>query len=279
MKNVKRIMLIACYFGELPWYTDFFVHSCGFNSSIDFTIITDNIYNSPLPENVKLLKMTREEFEKLASSQLSLKIEFQDSYKLCDFKPAYGLILSSLIDGYDFWGHCDIDIILGDIRAFITDNILDKYDLISVRADWLTGCFLIYRNTDRVNTLFRQSKDYEKVFTSTKHYCFDETNFRHRDFSSGKNYFEVDSEIESMMHVVQKMESKEYIKCHFDHFIIEGRPGKLNWENGKLFYKNEFEVLLYHMIHFKNHCKKKKINMPPKKFNISAQNLYNLKFY
>jgi len=29
-----------------------------------------------------------------------------------------------------FWGYCDIDLIFGNIRAFMTDELLNEYDII-----------------------------------------------------------------------------------------------------------------------------------------------------
>ena len=49
---------------------------------------------------------------------------------------------------YDFWGYCDIDLIFGNIRKFITDDILDKYDKILSR-----GHFTLFRNKDSINTI------------------------------------------------------------------------------------------------------------------------------
>jgi hypothetical protein len=128
-----------------------------------------------------------------------------------------------------------------------------------------------------MNTLFLHSKDYKKVFTTDKHYCFDETNFAHQAFEQGKSYLEIDTEIESMMHVVKKMESQIYIKPFFDLYIIEGGcPGNLKWESGKLIYKNRFEVLLYHLIKFKNQfIPKREINHIPDSFSISPTKIYH----
>ena len=41
------------------------------------------------------------------------------------------------------------------------------------------------------------------------------------------------------------------LNVHFDFLIIEGLPGKLFWNNGLLSFKNEFEVLYYHLILYK----------------------------
>jgi len=279
MKQDKSIAFIVCYLGKLPWYFDYFIHSCKHNSSIHFYIISDDSsYTEPLPDNIELVYKTLDDINIAATKKLGFDVNIAFGYKLCDFKPAYGFIFSELIKDYDFWGFCDIDIVLGDIREFITDDLLENYDLISTRPDWIPGCFLLFKNNVKMNTLFMKSKDYKKVFTSQKHYCFDETNFAHKAFEAGLSYLEVHTEIESMMHVVQKMEAENYIKPFFDLFIIEGgRPGNLKWENGKLFYKNKLEILLYHLIRFRDHYtpKAKKIVIPDS-FKITPTKIHHI---
>ena len=203
-----------------------------------------------------------------------MKLTINHSYKLCDFKPAYGLIFEDLIKKYDFWGFGDIDVIYGNIRNFITKNLLENFDLISVRPDWTPGCFLLFKNEKKMNLLFKKSKDYEKVFTSDIHFCFDETNFAHDSFTEGKHYLQIDTEIESMMHVIKKLEEENYIKPFFDLFIIEGIPGKLIWNKGKMTYRNKYEILLYHLIELKSFYKPKKIPQPiPDYFTISQKKI------
>jgi len=278
MKKEKRLALLTCYIGKLPWYFDYFVHSCRFNSSVDFYIIsTDGTYKKPLPPNVKLIKKTLEDINLLAGEKLGFTVNINNGYKLCDFKPAYGLIFADLLTGYDFWGHCDVDIIFGNIRSFITDALLEEYDLISVRPDWIPGCFLLFKNTLKMNTLFMHSKHYKKVFSSNVHYCFDETNFAHEAFEEGKTYHEVATEIESMMHVVKKTEEAGYIKPYFDLHIVEGIPGKLKWENGVLTYRNKYEVLLYHLIRIKKKMRPMGIDPIPDIFTISPTRIYHKK--
>jgi len=273
----KKIALLICYFGKLPWYFDYFVHSCKYNLSVDFYIITDDsTYEKPLPGNIKMIDKTLAEIRDLISQKLGFTVNISTGYKLCDFKPAYGLIFSEILKFYDFWGHCDIDIIFGDIREFITDELTGFYDLISVRHDWLSGCFLLYRNIEKLNTLFLLSKDYKKVFSSDEHYCFDETNFAHNAFTEGKVYDEIDTEIESMMHVVKKLEAENYIRPFFDFYIIEGLPGKLKWENGKMYYRNKYEILFYHLIYFKKQYQPKTaIFTIPDTFTISPTKIYH----
>ncbi|MBS1504463.1 MAG: hypothetical protein JST32_20550 [Bacteroidetes bacterium] len=278
MTSYRNLALITCFFGKLPWYFDYFAHSCGYNPTVDFLIITDDhTYDKPLPSNIKVIYRTLDQVTALASEKIGFQVNIGRGYKMCDFKPAYGVIFSDYLANYDFWGHTDIDIVFGDIREFITDDLLQNYDLISVRPDWLTGCFLLYRNNPKLNTLFEQSKDYRKVFTSPVHYCFDETNFAHDAFSEGKPYTDIKTEIESMMHVVQRLEAEHYLKPYFELHIIEGLPGKLRWENGKMFYRNKYEILLYHMIYFKNKPAPLKTRTITDAFTISPTKIYHQK--
>ncbi|MFC0513593.1 DUF6625 family protein [Mucilaginibacter angelicae] len=276
MEYRNNIALITCYIGKLPWYFHYFVHSCSYNPSIDFFIFTDDNTRIPVPGNVKVIYKTLDDIVKLATAKLNLEINITNGYKLCDFKPAYGLIFSDILSGYDFWGHCDIDIIFGNIRSFITDDLLARHDLISVRHDWLSGCFLLYQNTHKLNHLFLHSKDYKKVFGSSQHYCFDETNFAHDAFTNGMLYTDVETEIESMTHVVKKLEARNYISPFFDFLIIEGLPGRLRWDNGEMFYRNRYEVLFYHLIYFKRlpNLPKKVVNIP-QSFTISPSKIYH----
>lgn len=94
-------------------------------------------------------------------------------YKLCDFRPAYGYIFAEYLTQYDFWGHCDNDVIFGNIRKFITDDILDNYERILIR-----GHFTLYKNTPGVNNFYLKTisgiPGYREVFSTPKNYCFDE---------------------------------------------------------------------------------------------------------
>ena len=257
--NIKKIILITCYFGEFPWYFNLFLKSCTFNLSIDFIIFSDCLIYPALPDNVRIIPFSISIFNKLASKKLGFKININKAYKLCDFKPAYGVIFSEYINGYSFWGMTDIDIIFGRIREFMTDDLFNTYDVVSVRNDYPTGSFMLFKNNDYVNNLFKISKDYKKIFQSQKHFCFDECNFKHDFLQHNGNIFHIECEIESMHHVIKNEEQAGNLKAHFDFLVIEGLPGQLKWDKGLLSFKNEFEVLLYHLILYKANTYSRKI--------------------
>lgn len=246
-----KICLIYPYFGKMPWYFKFFVASCKFNPDIDFIIFTDNRIGEKLPENVKVNYTTLQEVEQLASINIGFQVNIPRPYKLCDFKPAYGVIFENTIKGYDFWGHGDLDVIFGNIRNFITNEILDNHDVIAVREEYVTGFFTLFRNIPLINRLYEQSKDFKLVFRNGKNFTFDECNNLFSQLQAGQPIFELTSEVESMTHVVKRLDQQGIIRAHFDLFVVESNPGNLFWNQGQLSYNDEYEIMLYHLILFK----------------------------
>lgn len=219
-----------------------------------------------------------DEIISIASMKLKLKVNIDYPYKLCDIKPAYGFIFSDIIKGYDFWGHGDIDVVYGDIRSFMTKEILQNYDIISSRHDYITGTFCLFRNSKEMNTLFKKSKDYKMVFSDNTHYCFDECNFLFLELQNGRDIFDYPENIQSMTWVVKDQERKGKLKAFFDFMIVEGTPGKIKWDKGKIIYKDEYEAMFYHLIKFKTDCKRKTILNPiPNTFYFTPKTIRALK--
>ncbi|HEU4470394.1 MAG TPA: DUF6625 family protein [Flavisolibacter sp.] len=275
---MPRIAVISCFFGDLPWYADYYFHSCGFNPSVDFFLITDADPGIKLPGNVHIVQTTMDAIQQKASKKLGFEVSLAYAYKLCDLKPAYGLIFSDLLEGFDFWGHGDIDVIYGNIRGFMTRRLLQRYDVISVRPEYISGCFTLFRNNASISSLFMESKDYRKVFTETRHFCFDECNFLFNQLQQGVAIKELTSNIESMTHVVMRLAEEGRLRAYFDLHIIEGNPGRLRWQKGRLYYRESFEAMLYHLIRFKNLClpHEKPLSLPHT-FYIGPRRIYTKK--
>ncbi len=69
---------------------------------MNFIIVTDTFVSDPLPTNIKIVHKSFADVKSLASEKLGFEIELDSPYKLCDFKPAYGLIFSEYLKGFDF---------------------------------------------------------------------------------------------------------------------------------------------------------------------------------
>lgn len=272
----NSIVVITCWYGKYPWYLPYYLHSCAFNPSIDFIIITDNKEKPDnVPENVKIINRTLNDIINTTSEKLVFKINIDYPYKLCDFKPAYGFMFPEIIKDYTFWGHCDLDLIYGDIRGFMTEEFLDAYDYISLRDDYTTGCFSLYRNTELLNNFFMKSKDYQQVFSQPKHYCFDECNFAWTELDEGRSIFDIDTEIVSFTHLMKQAEMKKTIRTHFDFILMEGFTGKVKFENGKIIYKNKIEAIMFHMFWLKKVYNPVKVPKKiPNSYKISPTRIY-----
>lgn len=273
--HFKSIAIIVCYYGEFPWYFNYFLHSCKYNSTVDFIVITDNEKHYEIPDNVKIINIPLPKLKQMISKKMEFDVNIDFPYKLCDFKPAYGLIFSEFIEGYDFWGHSDIDIIYGNIRHFLDDEMLDEFDFISIRHDYTTGCFAVFKNNNQMKNIFKESKDYKKVFTNHEHFCFDECNFAFDLLNEGKSILEIETEIESFSHVIKSLAKENKIKAHFDFILMEGLPGKIKFDHGRIVYRNTFEAILYHLYHLKRiyHPKHPSQNIPDS-YNISPTRIY-----
>lgn len=171
---MKSIAFIIPYFGKFPPYFQLWMNSCRQNPTIDFFVATDLELPEPIPQNVHKIAMTFDEVRSLIQKHFDFQISLTKPYKLCDFKPTYGLVFSDWLKNYDFWGHCDTDIIWGDIRKYFTDELLNQYDRVLNQ-----GHCSIYRNTEKVNNYFRTldpmgCMNWKEALSSESHYSFDE---------------------------------------------------------------------------------------------------------
>lgn len=249
---MKKIGLINIYMGAFPWFFKLFLKSCEANPTVDFFLFTDNVIDYKVGDNIKVIPFTLLDFNALATQKLGLDIKVEKGYKLCDFRPAFGILFAEYLKGYDFWGITDIDVVYGRIREFLTDEILEKYDTICVRHAFITACCMLYKNSEYINNLYKKSKDYEMIFTTAKNYAFDETNFENSPFFTEiHDIFKMKCEIESIQHVIVKEVDKGNLMAHFDFMLVEGTPGRLKWDKGVFSYTGKFEFMLYHLMYYK----------------------------
>ena len=81
LKN--SIAMIICYFGELPWFFEYFAHSCAYNPSIDFYIITDcKSYEQKVPPNIHFIYSNLDTINEHASQQLGFQTNIRQDCSL-----------------------------------------------------------------------------------------------------------------------------------------------------------------------------------------------------
>lgn len=184
---MKSICLILPWFGgPFKNYFQFFLESCKNNPTVNWLIFTDCTQSYNYPENVKLVKCSFEYVRKRIQRIFDFEISLDRPYKLCDFKPSYGEVFQEELKNYDYWGYCDCDLIFGNIRKFISDDILDKYEMLFTR-----GHLHIFKNNRKTNAFFRTIPEYEQKLSTNNSFAFDEwAGISGAWDKSGKDYYD-----------------------------------------------------------------------------------------
>jgi hypothetical protein len=167
---MKSIVIIFPYFGILPAQYKMWHASALKNPTVDFMFFTDADVKPA--KNIIVNKMLFSDFQHLAQKAFDFPIVLDRPYKLCEYKQAYGYILQDYIKGYDFWGFGDLDLVYGDIRSFITEEVLTHKFLLG----W--GHLTLLHNDEETNKYFMEKVDgyqyYKDAFSTSKITFFDE---------------------------------------------------------------------------------------------------------
>lgn len=172
---MKSIVIIFPYFGTLPSQYKMWRKSALSNPSVNFMFFTDA--NVDPAENIIVHRMKFDDFQKIVQKAFDFPIVLDRPYKLCEYKQAYGYILQDYIKNYDFWGFGDLDLVYGDIRNFIKDDVLAKYSFI---LGW--GHLTLLKNCEDCNTYFMKEvpgyQSFKDAFSTSKITFFDEFNHK-----------------------------------------------------------------------------------------------------
>lgn len=83
-------------------------------------------------------------------------------YVMVEFKPAFGHIFETYLQGYSHWGYSDLDMVIGDLERWITPDELDDFDIVTYGFGdqhrlYLRGQFTFHRNDpEKINQLWRE---------------------------------------------------------------------------------------------------------------------------
>ncbi len=168
-----RCVLFLPYFGEFNAYFPLFLRSCAANDLFEWVLFTDNDADYDYPPNIRIIKTTLEAVRALAERELGTPVCLKTPHKLCDLKPAYGLLFEEYLQGCEYWGYCDCDLIFGNLDKLLSPLMDEGYDKI-----FAAGHLTLYRcseaNNRRFMKPFRGKLLYKEAFASEKNYRFDE---------------------------------------------------------------------------------------------------------
>ena len=248
---MSKVCFIICWFGKLPSYTPVWLKSCSYNPEYDFLLITDSENNFEYPANVKRISFNKERFIARVKERLTDKPSLEAPYRLCDYRPMYGVIFKEELQDYDYWGYCDVDMVFGKITDFLPLEEIYLYE-----AVFNAGHFTVIKNVSKMNSLYKCDGaifNYKIVMKRDAIFAFDETTgfqriarFNKVNCKFGIPYIESESKYSQLR---SRMESSNP-----DHQAYY-------WENGNLYrVKSEDDKISYQQIAY-IHLQKRKLEI------------------
>ncbi len=131
-------------------------------------ILTPHAYCSG--GNVEIVPMTLEEFNERVWATTGVRTGnmIDDNglpvKLLSDYYPAFGELFSDILAGCDYWSATNWDMVYGRLDHFLSDDELGKYEIWSDDGGHINSIFCFYKNTARVNRLYRQVSQWEEMF-------------------------------------------------------------------------------------------------------------------
>ena len=168
--NRPSVRVVVPYFGQRPSYLPLVVRSMAGNPDVEWLLLTDARVPDA-PPNLTIQLCGFEDLARRFRSHFDFPICLEQPYKLCDFRPAFGEVFRDELSGCDFWGHCDLDLVFGQIRDHLPAEAW-KADKILVQ-----GNFALYRNTPEAAGWYRHEAgaiSYRTAFTRPEALHFDE---------------------------------------------------------------------------------------------------------
>ncbi|MCW8926485.1 MAG: hypothetical protein OQJ84_09525 [Xanthomonadales bacterium] len=190
-KRQPSICIVIPYFGAWPEWMGLFLESCRANPSVDWLFYTDcKTPQTDIPSNVRFTDLQIQDFLAMAERKVGIRIAWDNPYKICDLRPAFGLIFEEQLRRHQFWGWGDIDVIYGNIRLHLTEEMMSK-DCVSFSKEHLSGHLCLWRNNQTVNNWFRSLPDWQERMENLEYTQLDEShpdvipdNFRvHAEYS------------------------------------------------------------------------------------------------
>ena len=239
---MKKTCIIAAYFGNLPYYFPLWKESAQANPEIDWLIFTDK-EKAREDKNIKYVNCTLKDISELASKKLNEKIDLKKPYKICDLRPSFPIVFDEYLKDYEYWGHCDLDIIWGDIKKFLGMNYIWDYDIISADCRRLCGPFCLFKNNEKTNLIYKKIDNYIDGLNNESPCILDELEFK---------------PVSEKGRCEQTLDTKKFkIFCgheYSDHFITLQRYSSERtpayWSRGSLFVEKYFKPLVVNKHNF-----------------------------
>lgn len=171
------IVILIAHFGRWPPWINFFAESCRRNPDIDWVIFSDCGPLENASPNITVVDTSFGDYKRKVARALDIDFDPEEPYKLCDIRPAFGVIHRDIVEGYDFFGFGDLDVIYGKLRKFYDTQLLSAFGAISSHPERVSGHLFVMRTDPALMTAFQQVENWQGLLSDRSHYGFDERHF------------------------------------------------------------------------------------------------------
>lgn len=264
-KKTKKIQplvkFISPHFGAFPSWINLTFETFSRNRDFELIVVTDQKTDKfSKYSNISFYHCSLEDFSNLAAQKTKTNVNIKRGYKICDFRPAFGVIFDEYLQNYDYWGHLDLDTFWGDMSSGLNHIIAKQYDIICAASHHVGGPFCLYKNTEKINNLYKKNSYYIHAFEVEKNVDFDEIGIKidNNGFEKTVRISEANREIDvfrGKQFYLQDFDSSWWIKqvkkaFPDDTYLYPAFEfGKGIWQDGKIFdFQQEKEYVFYHFI-------------------------------
>jgi hypothetical protein len=202
--GVTRKLLVCPYFGPQPdWMPHFWKNAARLGPlGYDFLVETDE-------------SSFRERVDRVLGIECP---PMSGTGNIWDFRPAFGVLYAEELEGYDWWGHTDFDVVYGRVENWVTEEFLAGLDIHSNHRDYICGFWTLYRNCKTVNELFYSAENWQHWMESGVPSGWAET-----EYTQVVDAFHEAGEIRRAYSFWQTRDLNNYDTLHFDEDrLMEG---------------------------------------------------------
>jgi hypothetical protein len=152
---------------------------------------------------------------------------------MCDYRPAYAEIFPEKYEGYEWWGWCDLDVMMGDLDGLLAPILKTGCEVLNLKPKYLSSCFMILRNTPRMQSVYRTSPMAKTILSESRYHVWDESGYK---FYPGQSFYNV------LLEANVRMLSAPYL---YSYDSLEDR-NTVEYRDGKLFAGDDGREVLFH---------------------------------
>jgi hypothetical protein len=256
-RPMKKVVIIIPYFGKWPDWFDLYIHSCKWNPSIDWLFYTDCSIPQALPPNIRFKLVSFKKYCQKISETLGIRFNPSSPYKLCDVKPALGLIHKDEIIRYDYFAFGDIDLIYGDLRKFYTTDVLSHL-LVSSHRIRVSGHLCFIQNNNTGLNLFKEIPGWVELLEKEEYLGLDEYHLS-KLFIPHSRW---PKPLHSLLKIFKRYGRQGFFKEQYSTILISiswidgtiHHPEAWQWKDGHITNSNDGdrEFAYFHFMNWKN---------------------------